>query len=173
MLVSLFSFVAFAKMNTDVVNLEGISIFNLGITLYLIVFATSFIRLVYQFQKKEKLIATLKSDNKKNEQENILVRVNRKNQLISLNELAYIESLNDYVKLVTTESEFITREKITNLNKKLPEKFIRIHRSFLVNSDKVNSFTTTEVNILETNLPISRTYKKKAIEILESLPQNP
>ncbi len=173
MLVSLFSFVALAKMNTEAVNLEGISIFMLGITLYLIVFATSFIRLVNQFQKKEKLIATLKSDNKKNEQENILVRVDRKNQLISLNELAYIESLNDYVKLVTTESEFVTREKITNLNKKLPEKFIRIHRSFLVNSDKVNSFTTTEVNILKTNLPISRTYKKKAIEILESLPQNP
>lgn len=169
MLVSLFSFVAIAKMNKEVVDLEGISIFILGITLYLIVLVTSFIQLVIRFQNKEKLIAFLKSENEKNKQESIMVKVNRKNHLVLLNELAYIESLNDYVKLVTTDSEFITREKITSLNNKLPAKFIRIHRSFLINSEKVNSFTTSEISILNTTLPISRTFKKKALEILESL----
>ena len=171
-LVSLFSFVVIAGTNTKVVDLEGISIFILGITLYLIVFATSFIRLVIQFQKREKLVAILKSDKERNEQQNLLVRIDRKNHLIPLNELFYIESLNDYVKVVTADSELVTREKITSLSSKLPDQFVRIHRSFLVNSEKVTSFTTTEINILNTTLPISRTYKKQATETLESLQQN-
>ena len=172
MIVSLFSFVIIAETDTEVVDLEGISIFTLGITLYLIVFATSFIRLVIQFQKREKLLVRLRSDKERNEQQNLLVRADRKNHLIPLNELFYIESLNDYVKVVTADSELITREKITSLSSKLPDQFIRIHRSFLVNSEKVISFTTTEINILNTTLPISRTYKKQATETLESLQQN-
>ena len=169
MLVSLFSFVIIAKMDKAVVSMEGISIFTLGISLYLIVFLTAFIRLVIQFQKKEELVAILKSDKVKNQQENLLVRAQRKNHLIPLDELLYIESLNDYVKVVTADAELITREKITSLNNKLPDKFIRIHRSFLVNSERVTSFTATEISILEIALPVSRTYKKQAIEILESL----
>ena len=169
MLVALFSFISLAEMNTEVVNLEGISIFILGITLYLIVFSTSFIQLFIQFQKKEKLIATLKNDKKKNEQENILIRVDRKNVLIPLMEVEYIESLNDCVKIVTTESEFLTREKITSLHKKLPTRFVRIHRSFLVNSEKVTSFTTTQLKTSASSLPISRTYKKEALNALKKL----
>lgn len=172
MLVSLFSFAIIAEMNTEVVNLEGISIFTLGISLYLIVFITGFIKLVIRFKRKEELVASLKSDKERNQQENLLVRAQRKNHLIPLDEILYIESLNDYVKIITEDSELVTREKITSLHNKLPAKFIRIHRSFLVNSQRVTSFTSTEVSILNTTLPISRTYKKQAIEILESLQPN-
>ena len=172
MIVSLFSFVIIAETDTKVVDLEGISIFTLGMTLYLIVFATSFIRLVIQFQKREKVLATLQSDKERNEQQNLRVRADRKNHLIPLDELFYIESLNDYVKVVTADSELVTREKITSLSKKLPNQFIRIHRSFLVNSKKVTSFTATEISILNTTLPISRTYKKQAAKTLKSLQQS-
>ena len=170
--VSLFSFVIIAGTSTEVVDLEGISIFTLGMVLYLIVFATSFIRLVIQFQKREKLLATFRSDKERNEQQNLLVRSDRKNHLIPLNELFYIESLNDYVKVVTADSELVTREKISSLSKKLPDHFVRIHRSFLVNSEKLTSFTATEISILNTTLPISRTYKKQAAKALETLQQS-
>lgn len=169
MLVALFSFVILAKTNIEVVNLEGISIFILGITLYLIVFATSFGRLVIQFQNKEKLLKTLKSKKEKNEQETITIRADRKNYLINLKELYYIESLNDYVKIVTYDDELITREKITNISEKLPDRFLRIHRSFVINLDYVTSFTTTSVQIKDQTLPITRTYKKEAVTELQKL----
>ena len=172
MIVSLFSFVIIAGTNTELVDLEGISIFTLGMTLYLIVIATSFMRLVIQFQKGEKLLATLRSDKERNEQQNLLIRADRKNHRIPLDELFYIESLNDYVKVVTADSEFVTRENISSLSKKLPDQFVRVHRSFLVNSEKVTSFTATEINILNTTLPISRTYKKQAAKTLETLQQS-
>ena len=169
MLVALFSFVILANTDTEIVNLEGISIFILGITLYLIVFATSFVRLVIQFQKKETLVETLKSEREKNDQETLMIRADRKNHLIDLKDLYYIESLSDYVKIVTQDDEFITREKITNLNKKLPDRFLRIHRSFVINLEHVTSFTMTSVEIKDQTLPISRTYKKDAIKELHKL----
>ncbi|OZV68614.1 LytR/AlgR family response regulator transcription factor [Winogradskyella aurantia] len=167
MLVAVFSFVVIADTNKDIVDLEGISIFNLGITLYLIVFATSFIKLFVEFKKREKLVATLKLDKERNEQKSLTVRVDRKNQLIPLEELIYIESLSDYVKVITSDTEYVTREKISKLSHKLPDSFTRIHRSFIVNVEKVISFTTTEINIYNTTLPISRTYKSKAVKTLE------
>ena len=173
MLVSLLSFAVLAEFRTDAINLKGISIFILGITLYLIIFVSSFIRLVVQFRHKEQLVATLQSEKERNRKASIQVRADRKNQLVMLEDLLYLESLNDYVKVVTTKSELVTREKITKLSALLPDQFIRIHRSFVVNSEKVASYTNTELVIDGTSLPISRTYKKSALEALQDLEPDP
>jgi two-component system response regulator LytT len=167
MLVSVFSFVVIAETNKDAVDLEGISIFILGITLYLIVFVTSFVKLFIEFKKRDRLVTALKSTKERNEQQSLTIRVDRKNQLIPLDKVLYIESLNDYVKVVTSDVENVTRDKITSLNNTLPDRFIRIHRSFLVNIERVISFTTTEINIDHKILPISRTYKNGALKALE------
>ena len=167
MLVALFSFLLLAETNAEIVKIQGISIFNLGITLYLIVFASSFIRILMLFKEKSKEVASLQTNKDRNEQESILVRADRKNQQILLSDLLYIESLSDYVKLVTTQREITTREKISSLDTSLPDNFIRVHRSFIINKDKVSSFSTTEVKINSISIPISRTYKKSALEVLE------
>jgi len=167
MLVSVFSFVVIAEANQELVDLEGISIFILGITLYLIVFVSSFIKLFIEFKKRERLVETLKTAQEKNEQQTLTVRVDRKNMLIPLDDMQYIESLSDYVKIITKKTEYITREKISSLHKKLPDRFVRIHRSFIVNSDKVISFSKTGVSLNHNQLPISRTYKTDALKALE------
>lgn len=166
MLVSLLSFVIVAKTDVKNVNIEGISIFTLGTTLYLIIFITSFIRLAIQYQKKEQQLKLLKSKDKLNQQTNMVISVNRKKEVVLFDDLFYIESLNDLVKLVLKEKTINTREKISSLNSKLPSQFIRIHRSFIINALKVISFSNKEVTINNTILPISRTYK---VQVLEKL----
>ncbi|MUP45977.1 LytTR family transcriptional regulator [Gramella sp. BOM4] len=168
MLVALLSFSIIAEASTQVIRLEGISIFILGITLYLIVFLSSFIRLMLQLKQNQQRVESLKTEIERNEQNSILVKMNRKNHQVPLAELLYIESLSDYVKLVTTRRELITRERITKLASSLPDNFIRVHRSFVVNKEKVKSFNTTEVVVNATSIPISRTYKKDALEQLEA-----
>lgn len=168
MLVSLAAFVFIAGLNVDLINLEGISIFILGVTLYLIIFASSFIRLVFQFQQKEALVENLQSDKVRNDQNTINIRANRQNNLVELGELLYLESLSDYVKVVSVGSELITREKITRLSAELPDHFVRIHRSFVVNAHKVDSFKYNEVVIQGQILPISRSYKQSALEVLNN-----
>ncbi len=167
MLVSLLSFVVIANLSLEVINLDGISIFILGMTLYLIVFATSFVNLVFKFKNKTQALETIKKEQKKEERNSIQIRADRKNQLILLEELKYIESLSDYVKIVTTKEEYLTREKISKLQKLLPLHFIRIHRSFIVNKLKVESFSMGEVIIDGRPIPISRTYKTEAIQKLQ------
>jgi hypothetical protein len=168
-LVSLLSLVILANYDVEVMGVQSMSILILGINLYLIVFATSFIRLVIQFRNKSQHIHFLETEIQKKEKPAFVIRADRKNHHIPPDDLLYIESLNDYVKVVTTGPALTAREKITRLHERLPAQFIRVHRSFVINKEKVESYTKTEVLMQGgTAIPIGRTYKQSAIEELEA-----
>jgi DNA-binding LytR/AlgR family response regulator len=86
---------------------------------------------------------------------------------VYLTDIVYIESLRDYVRVKTLKQEIITYQKISYLEQKLPgNKFIRVHRSFIVATDKVISFTPSSVKVDSTDIPIGRNYKNQALRIL-------
>ncbi len=98
----------------------------------------------------------------------IFVRSDRKMIKIDFPEILYIESLSDYIKIHTNEKTIVTRETISNIEAKLPNKdFIRVHRSYLVSIPKIESFTSENIEINKNSIPISRSYKKGVLEILE------
>lgn len=100
----------------------------------------------------------------------MFVRSDRKMVKIDYNEILYIESLSDYVKIFTTEKMDITRETITSLEEKLSnKKFLRIHRSYIVSIDKITSYTNEFVEINNKALPISRSYKESVLQKLAEL----
>lgn len=166
MLVALISFVLIANYEVEVMGLQSMSIFILGGTLYLIVFVTSFIRLALQFTLKTREVQTLQAEMEKKQKATIQVRFNRNNHDIALEELLYVESLDDQVKIMTVKGEIMVREKISSLHKRLPNKFIRIHRSFVINREQIESFTKNQVVIQGIEIPIGRTYKKDVIQAL-------
>lgn len=168
MLVCLLSFVALANYQVGIMRLETMSIFMMGINMYLVVFITSFIRLAVQFRKETLKVRSLKTDMEKRQKATIQIRADRKNHQITLDELYYIESLNDFVKVVSEGTELTAREKITRLHERLPDHFVRIHRSFVVNRDLIQSFSKTQVLINDVSLPIGRTYKKEVIELFQN-----
>ena len=78
----------------------------------------------------------------------IYLREDRKMMKVYLKDILYIESLRDYVKVKTVDKQIVTYQKISYLEQKLPEnKFIRVHRSFIVAFDKVISFTMNSVKV--------------------------
>lgn len=168
MLVALLSFVILAQYRVDVIDLRSINIFVLGAYLYLIVLATGFIRMALELKRKSQLVGKLVEEKK--EHAPVIIRADRKNQQIAPADILYLESLSDYVKVVTVDGELITREKISKLHERLPELFVRIHRSFVVNKERVDSYNATEVVIGGQTFPISRTYKKVAGEAFGSQP---
>jgi DNA-binding LytR/AlgR family response regulator len=94
---------------------------------------------------------------------------NRKLMRILYDEIVYIESMADYIKLHTTDKREITsKEKISVLEEKLPGFFIRIHRSFIVNRKKVTGYNNNEVEIGATVLPIGRSYKQQGLSKLRT-----
>lgn len=79
---------------------------------------------------------------------------------INFSDLEYIESLSDYLKLYLNNKVIITRETISSIEAKLPKKeFIRVHRSYIVAINKIESFTQEFIEINKKAIPISRSYK--------------
>ena len=96
------------------------------------------------------------------------VRTDRKMVKISFNDILYIESLSDYIKIHMADKTVVTRETITNIEAKLPKKdFLRTHRSFIVSKQKIESYTNEFVEIENKQIPISRSHKNNVLMCLE------
>lgn len=99
----------------------------------------------------------------------LTLRADRKNLKVPLDDILYIESLKDYIKVVTTNKTIITKQSISSVEETLPKKqFIRIHRSFIVSINKIESFTHEMIEIGRQELPISRMYKLEVNKTLHA-----
>jgi len=98
----------------------------------------------------------------------IYVNVNKKHIKIWHKEIEYIESIKDYIRIHTANDSTMTKEKISEFEQKLPPYFLRIHRSFIVNTTKVTAYTAHDVEIKEKEIPIGGSYKKQVFEKLEN-----
>lgn len=98
------------------------------------------------------------------------VRSDRKMIKINFSDLDYIESLGDYVKLYLNDKVIVTRETISSIEAKLPKKdFLRIHRSYIIAINKIESFTQEFIEINKKAIPISRSYKNDVKHRLDNV----
>ncbi len=83
----------------------------------------------------------------------------KKRHKIFFDEIFYIESLKDYVKIHTQDRTVVTKFQIGEIEQLLRDQnFFRIHKSFIVNLDHLTAFNANEVEMGKINLPIGRTY---------------
>jgi DNA-binding LytR/AlgR family response regulator len=108
-----------------------------------------------------------KAPEKENENNFIYLRADRKNIKINLDDLIFIESLKNYIKVVTKDKIIVTKHSISNLEENLPSSFIRIHRSFIIAKNKIESFTHDFIQIGKYELPVSRTYRLEVEKFLK------
>lgn len=164
MLVLIFSFIYLANYDLDKMGPNSYDTLLLAVVLYMIVFFSSFLLMVKQFLENQKLLDALKDESKKMEKPFLELTSNRKLVRIPYENIIYIESLADYIKVHSTiNGEILSKEKISVIEEKLPDMFIRIHRSFIVNREKITSFNNSEVELNSVSLSIGRSYKKQAL----------
>ena len=106
--------------------------------------------------------------------EYIFVKADKKLIKINYDDILYIEGLKDYVIIRTDVTRVITLQTMKSLEEKLPlDKFIRIHRSFIVSIDKINAVIGNMVEVIEKNqsklIPIGKNYR---VELTEMVNQN-
>jgi DNA-binding LytR/AlgR family response regulator len=89
----------------------------------------------------------------------IYVKSEKKNVKILLKEILFIESLKDYIKIQTSNKTIITQVPISAIEQRLPDSFLRIHRSFIVAKDKITAYTQHDFDIGKYQIPIGRNYK--------------
>ncbi|MDO6743718.1 LytR/AlgR family response regulator transcription factor [Tenacibaculum soleae] len=89
----------------------------------------------------------------------IFLKVDKKLVKIKHNDILYIESLKDYIKVTTIENNYVVHKSLTSITEELPsEYFLRIHRSYTIASDKVNYIEGNSLNINNKRIPIGRKY---------------
>lgn len=133
----------------------------------------SFERLLQSINKYLDETATRKSSIPKevvqSKSDYIFVRSDRKMIKIAFEEILFIESISDYIKIHLKDKSVITRETITSIEAKLPKRdFLRTHRSFVVSLTYVDSYTNEFVEIGPRQIPVSRTYKDEVLARLEA-----
>lgn len=109
---------------------------------------------------------TVVLEEKKNESF-VYFRADRKMVKVMLNDILYIESMKDYIKIVTGKETIITKQSISSVEAMLPEKeFIRTHRSFIVSLSKIKSFTSELIEIEKTEIPIGKLFRNEVMKTI-------
>jgi DNA-binding LytR/AlgR family response regulator len=112
-------------------------------------------------------MAAPNQSNGKPDEDFVYFKVDKKMVKTKMSEILYIESIKDYVKVRTADKEIVTQQKISYLEESLPkQQFLRIHRSFIVNCDRIDAYSATDVEIGKFHIPIGRNYKNDVIRVL-------
>ncbi|HEX2936717.1 MAG TPA: LytTR family DNA-binding domain-containing protein [Bacteroidales bacterium] len=91
----------------------------------------------------------------------IFVKTEYRLEKINVSDILYIQGMNEYLRIVTDEKKIMTRQTFKSIEELLPkDNFIRVHKSYLVAIDKVESIERNRIKIQKMLIPISETYKE-------------
>ena len=98
----------------------------------------------------------------------IHIKAGKKNYNIPTETILYIEGLDNYIKIKTTTNTLICYESLSGIEKELPaEIFIRIHRSFIINVNHIEHYTSSYIKLDDRQFTIGRNYKELVLNNLE------
>jgi DNA-binding LytR/AlgR family response regulator len=99
----------------------------------------------------------------------VYLKVDKNMQKVLINDIDYIESWKDYIKLFLANGKsLLVRQSISSMENLLSDhKFLRVHRSYMVSVNKIIGYNGVSVQVNSTEIPIGRLYKQAVMEILE------
>jgi len=98
----------------------------------------------------------------------IFVKSDYKNIKINFKDISYIEGLSDYIKIHLESGEnILSLQSLKGFNEKLPNSFMRIHRSYIISIDKIKSIQKNRVFIDKKELTVGESYKDSFLKVLQ------
>lgn len=95
------------------------------------------------------------------------VKCEHKYEKILFSEILYIKGLQNYVSIVTSRQKFVAHLSLKNVEEELSNKgFIRLHKSYIVNTKKIKHVESSKVKIGDHFIPISRNYKESVLPLI-------
>ena len=140
--------------------LEG---YDLDIVDYLLkpISFNRFVKAVDRYYERTQITIQYTKDQKQNEAF-FYVNVNKKHIKVVFNDILYIESLKDYVRIHTTHQKLVVKSNIGKIEEQLPSThFLRTHRSYIIAIDKVTAYTQKDIEIGDIEIPIGSSYVTK------------
>ena len=150
----------------------AIQAFELNVVDYLLkpISFDRFLRAINKYYEAipKQVISPESSSSEASSKDYFFVKADKKNVKIQFQNVLYIESLKDYVKIVCRDKTVISKIMISELIEKLPARlFIRIHRSYIICIPNIDTFSTTSIEVSGKEIPIGRNYKNEAINTLQ------
>jgi DNA-binding LytR/AlgR family response regulator len=100
----------------------------------------------------------------------IFVKDDKITYRVDLKDIFYIEAVGDYAKIITTQKVYITCQTMKRFEACLPSnRFIRVHKSFIIAVSKINSIEGNLLSIGNTHIPIGATYRKAFFDLIDAL----
>ncbi len=110
---------------------------------------------------------SLKEKSTNSQSDSIFIKTSQKYEKVSFNDILFIEGMDNYISIQTTTEKYITHTTLTSFLEKLPaQNFIKTHKSFIVNINKVTSLEGNLLGIEKHKLPVSRNYRSQVKELL-------
>jgi DNA-binding LytR/AlgR family response regulator len=95
------------------------------------------------------------------EADTMIIKQGHGKMRISISDILYLEAMKDYTRIVSTKGQFLVLGTLSGLADKLPlGKFVRIHRSYVVNRAKIDSLRGNMVHLPSHELPVGKLYKR-------------
>ncbi|MFB0938902.1 MAG: LytTR family DNA-binding domain-containing protein [Urechidicola sp.] len=100
--------------------------------------------------------------------EHIFLSSNKKHFQVKISDILYIEAAGNYSKVVLKNDSILVRDKISSLLEKIStEKFIQVHKSFIVAIEHINSLEGNRILIGNNTIPIGKMYKSNIINLIK------
>jgi DNA-binding LytR/AlgR family response regulator len=125
---------------------------------------------IFQLNLQSNVMEVDKAEsNKEPAQPFLYFRSDRKMVKVLFNDILYIEGLRDYIKIFTSTKTIITKHLLASLQEMLPaDTFLRIHRSYIVSINKIDSYNADSIEVAKKELPVGRLYKHDVNKLLNS-----
>ena len=112
-------------------------------------------------------------DSSLQQEPHIFLKVNKKLVKVNLNDILYIESLKDYIKVITTIGDYVVHKSLTAITEELPQSsFMRVHRSYTISINKIVALEGNTIEISNKKIPIGRNYLKKTKDRIFNIGKN-
>ena len=119
--------------------------------------------------KPEQVAATTKENQTDATNSFLYFRADRKMVKVFFRDILFIEALKDYIKIVTDSKTIVTKYVLSTIEEMLPStEFLRIHKSYIIAINKIESFNTDSIQIAKHELPIGRLYKYDVTRVLNA-----
>lgn len=120
--------------------------------------------------KKALELHQLRSDAQEDLGEAIIIKSNLKKLKVYTSKIKWIEAFGDYIKIITDDENHLVLSTMKSFENELPQgKFIRVHKSYIVNVERIDKFNSKFAEIGNTKIPISRNKKDVIAKAIEDL----
>lgn len=99
----------------------------------------------------------------------IFIKTNRAYQKVEFDTILHIEAIKNHIKIVTKTEKHISLIALSEFEQQLPKSFLRVHRSFIVNTTNIIKFDNYAIENDQAQIPIGRTCKERVLEYLKQL----